>query len=177
MWNGGSGMKPEANIVITGFMGTGKSSVGQLVASQLQRPFLDTDAEIEKRVGKRIAQIFAEEGEAAFRHIERRMCRFLSAQEGLVISTGGGMLVDEGNRDVMLASGLVVCLSASPDALLQRLQADKAERPLLKGDWRALLEKRRPAYESIPCQIDTTYKSVEEVAAEIVLQWKNTQSE
>jgi shikimate kinase len=176
MWNGGSVMKPESNIVITGFMGTGKSTAGQLVAAQLNRPFLDTDAEIEKRVGKRVAQIFADDGEAAFRHIERRMCRFLAAQEGYVISTGGGMLVDEGNREVMLSSGLVVCLSATPEILLQRLQADKAERPLLRGDWRGLLEKRRPAYEAIPCQIDTTGKTAEAVATEIIALWNNSLS-
>ncbi len=83
------------------------------------------------------------------------------------------MLVDDGNRDVMLASGLVVCLTALPETILQRLTADKTERPLLKGDWRALLERRRPAYNAIPNQIDTTGRKPEEIAQEVVRLWQS----
>jgi shikimate kinase len=158
----------EHNIIITGFMGTGKSTVSHLVAEKLGRTLVDTDAEIEKRIGKSVAQIFADEGEAYFRLIERRMCRFLAAQRGYVIATGGGMLIDDGNRDVMLASGTVVCLMADAEVLAERLRADQSDRPLMKGNWRALLEQRRSAYAAIPNQIDTSQKSPEQVADEIV---------
>lgn len=160
------------NLVITGFMGTGKSTVGRLVAEKLDRPFIDTDEEIVRRVGMSIPELFQRQGEQGFRHVERRMCRFLAAQGGYVISTGGGMLVDEGNREVMLASGMVICLTASPDSIIARLSADTIERPLLKGDWRGLLEKRQPAYNAIPYQIDTTDKTPETVAEEIVELWQ-----
>lgn len=169
-------MNSDRNIVITGFMGTGKTTVGRLVAEKLSRPFIDTDEEIVRRTGRSIPDIFAHEGESNFRHIERRMTRFLAAQHSLVISTGGGMLVDESNRDVMLASGLVVCLNAAPEAILQRLKNDPIERPLLKGDWRALLEKRAEAYASIPNQVDTTGKSPDEIAGEIVALWQQNLS-
>lgn len=169
-------MNSDRNIVITGFMGTGKTIVGRLVAEKLNRPFVDTDEEIVRRTGRTIPDIFAHDGESNFRHIERRMCRFLAAQQGYVVATGGGMLVDESNRDVMLASGWVVCLNAAPEAILQRLKNDPIERPLLKGDWRALLEKRREAYASIPNQVDTTGKTPDEIAGEIVALWQQTAS-
>ena len=172
MWSGDLDTNKDSNIVVTGFMGTGKSTVGQLVAEKLGRPYLDTDEEIVRRIGMSIAEMFQHDGEERFRHIERRMCRFLAAQGGYVISTGGGMLVDESNRDVMLASGFVVCLNASPEAIAERLKADKTERPLLKGDWRALLEKRQSAYSAIPNQVDTTGKSPETIADEIIQLWQ-----
>jgi len=162
----------DRNIIITGFMGTGKSTIGKLLAEKLGRPFMDTDEEIERRVGMTIPEIFQRDGEARFRHIERRMCRFLAAQNGYVISTGGGMLVDESNRDVMLASGFVVCLNAAPEVIAERLKADKAERPLLKGDWRGLLDKRRDAYAAIPHQVDTTGKTPDAITDEIIQLWQ-----
>lgn len=166
----------DRNIVLTGFMGTGKSTVGRLLAERLERSFIDSDAEIVRQIGMTIPEIFSQHGEERFRHIERRMCRFLAAQRGLVIATGGGMLVDEGNREVMLASGLVVCLNASTEDISLRLRADKTERPLLAGDWRALLEKRRAAYDEIPNQIDTTGKTPDEVAEEVMALWQQTVS-
>lgn len=172
MWSGALDTPNDRNVVVTGFMGTGKSTIGKLLAEKLGRPFMDTDEEIERRVGMSIPEIFRRDGEARFRHIERRMCRFLAAQNGYVISTGGGMLVDESNREVMLASGFVVCLTATAEAIAERLKVDKAERPLLKGDWRALLEKRRAAYSAIPHQIDTTGKTPEAITEEIIQLWQ-----
>jgi shikimate kinase len=169
-------MSNDQNIVITGFMGTGKTTVGKLVAEKIGRPFVDTDQEIERRTGRKVEDIFKYEGEANFRHIERRMCRFLAAQQGLVIATGGGTLVDESNRDVMSASGLVVCLVATPAIIARRLGEDTTVRPLLQGDWRVLLEKRRAAYDSIPHQIDTTDKQPDTVAEEIVALWQQAVS-
>ncbi|HEX2908110.1 MAG TPA: shikimate kinase [Phototrophicaceae bacterium] len=169
-------MSSNRNIVITGFMGTGKTTVGRLVAEKLGRPFIDTDAEIVKHAGMPIPELFAQQGEANFRYIERRLCRFLAAQEGYVISTGGGMLVDGSNCAVMLASGMVVCLNATPEAVQQRLQHEAAGRPLLQGDWRGLWEQRRAAYAAIPVQIETTNKAPETIAQEIVELWQQTVS-
>lgn len=157
----------DRNIVLTGFMGTGKSAVGQIIAQRLDRPYVDTDDFIVKGAGRSIADIFAKDGEPAFRYMERRACRFFAGQRGLVISTGGGMLVDASNLAVMLASGLVVCLNASADTIRQRLVAQTG-RPLFAGDWEALLEKRRPAYAAIPHQINTDGKTPEQVAEEVI---------
>jgi shikimate kinase len=134
---------------------------------------VDTDEEIVKRIGMAIPEIFAAYGEDGFRHIEKRICRFYAAQRGYVIATGGGMLIDEGNREVMIASGFVVCLNAAPEVIRQRLMKDPAERPLLAGDWLVLLEKRRPAYAEIPHQMDTSIQTPEAIAQEIVKLWQN----
>ncbi len=162
----------DRNIVITGFMGTGKTTVGRLVADRLGRSFVDTDDEIARRAGKSIREIFEQQGESYFRHCERRLCRFLAAQRGLVIATGGGMLVDESNRRVMLASGLVVCLNASPEVIRARLEREASERPLLRGDWQALLAQRAAAYAAIPHQVDTADKTPQRVADEIIALWQ-----
>lgn len=164
-------IRSDRNIVVTGFMGTGKTTVAQRLAELLERPFVDTDAEIERRAGRSIAAIFADDGEAAFRRWEARLCRFLAGQCGLVIATGGGMLVDSGNRAVMLASGFVVCLNASVDTIRQRL-AGQTGRPLFNRDWEALLRQRQAAYAEIPHQVNTDGRSPEAVAKEILELWK-----
>jgi shikimate kinase/3-dehydroquinate synthase len=160
------------NIVLTGFMGTGKSIVGQEVARRLGWRFVDMDDVIVERAGKSIPRIFAEDGEPAFRRMESQVCADLSAQEGLVIATGGGALVDPDNRRVMMRGGTVVCLTADPDEILRRVGGDD-NRPLLNvPDPRArvaeLLAARRAAYQAIPWQIETTGLSVEEVAERVI---------
>ncbi|MBZ0288190.1 MAG: shikimate kinase [Anaerolineae bacterium] len=159
--------RDDRNIVLTGFMGTGKSAVGQIVAARLNRPFVDTDAVIVEQAGKPIAEIFAQDGEEAFRYMERRVCRFYAGQSGFVIATGGGMLVDPSNLAVMVASGLVFCLNAMPDTIRERLEGQNG-RPLFAGDWEGLLEKRRSAYAATPYQIDTDNKTAEDVAEEVI---------
>jgi shikimate kinase/3-dehydroquinate synthase len=160
------------NIVITGFMGTGKSAVGREVARRLGWQFIDMDDVIASRAGKSIPRIFAEDGEPAFRQMEADLCRELSAQDGLVIATGGGALVNADSRAVMMRGGNVVCLSAAPEEILRRV-GDDDDRPLLDvPDPRArvveLLEARRVAYQAIPWQIDTTGPSVKEVAEQVI---------
>jgi 3-dehydroquinate synthase len=160
------------NIVITGFMGTGKSAVGREVARRLGWQFVDMDDVIVLRAGKPIPRIFAEHGEAAFRAMESNVCADLSVQEGLVIATGGGALVNPDNRRVMMRGGTVICLNADPDEILRRV-GDDDNRPLLNvPDPRArvteLLATRRAAYQTIPWQIDTTGLSVEEVAEQVI---------
>jgi len=160
------------HVILTGFMATGKTAVGREVARQMGRPFVDMDAEIEARAGKPISRIFAEDGEAAFRHMEDALCEELSAQEGLVIATGGGTLVNPANRVLMMTCGTVVCLTCDVEEILKRVGTN-LDRPLLNvADPRAeierLLEMRRQAYQSIPWQVDTTSLSIEESAARVV---------
>ncbi|MBN1399855.1 MAG: 3-dehydroquinate synthase [Anaerolineae bacterium] len=162
----------ERNVVITGFMGTGKSIVARQIAEELGRPYVDMDDEIVRRAGKSIPQIFAVDGEATFRRYERMLCDELSGQQGLVIATGGGALVDDHNRESMLRSGHVICLDCEPAELLHRLRGDTG-RPMLWADdpedrLLKLLAARQEAYAQIPHHIDTTYRSAEQVVAEIV---------
>lgn len=166
----------SANIVLTGFMGTGKSSVGREVARRLGRPFVDMDAEIEAQTGQSIAAIFAQEGEPHFRNLEAELCRKLSARRGLVIATGGGALIDEENRRRLSDSGLVICLTCQVKEILRRLDASD-DRPLLAGHERKrelerLLARRRAAYEAIPHRIDTTGLMVDETADQVIALWQ-----
>src|SRR5262249_37080986 len=154
----------------TGFMGTGKTTVSKKVAECLGRPFVDTDEKLVEQAGKSIPEIFAQDGEAVFRHHERRICRFYAGQCCYIIATGGGALVDAENRRVMLASGLVICLMASKDAIRERL-AGQTGRPLFSDDWEALYDRRAEAYAAIPHQIDTTLLKPDEVVQEVIRLW------
>ncbi len=160
----------KANIVLTGFMGTGKSTVGSLVAQQLQRPFVDSDDLIVERAGKSIAQLFAEVGEDRFRSLERSVCSDLAAQNGLVIATGGGALLDADNRRVLGKSGLLICLLASPESIRTRL-AHESGRPLFNGAWESLYQQRLAIYQTISHQLTTDGKAAQEVAQEVVSLW------
>ena len=112
-------MDTQQNIVITGFMGTGKTTVGRLLAERLQRRFVDMDVLLAERFGKSIAAIFAEEGEEAFRGAEAALCQDLAAEQGLVIATGGGTLLNEASRAALGASGVLVCLTAGEGTILR----------------------------------------------------------
>lgn len=160
------------NIVITGFMGTGKSKVGQEVARRLGREFVDMDPLIEQQVGLTIPEIFAQRGEGFFRQQERQLCQELAQKRGLVIATGGGALIPGENRQALGANGLLVCLNCEVEEILRRL-AQVEDRPLLEvADRRerieSLLAERREAYNCIPHQINTTGLTVKEVAKRVV---------
>ncbi len=165
-------MEQNRNIVLTGFMGTGKSTIGRLLAERLERPFVDMDATLVAQFGKPIASVFAEEGEATFRVAEAQLCAELAAQEGLVISTGGGALVNPQNRAALAATGVLLCLTASVEEIVRRLDGLK-DRPLLNGDLdaharvRGLLHERRHAYAAIPLQVETSGRSPDEVVTAI----------
>ncbi len=161
----------KANIVLTGFMGTGKSTVGRLVARQLQRPFVDGDDLVVERAGKSIAQLFADEGEDRFRSLERSVCHDLAAQDGLVIATGGGALLDADSRSALGKSGLLICLLASPASIRARL-AHESGRPLFNGAWESLYKQRLAAYQTIPHQLTTDCKEAQQVAQEVVSLWR-----
>jgi shikimate kinase len=157
-------------------MGTGKSSVGQLVAGQLHFAFLDTDQEIEDRVGKSINEIFSQEGEAAFRDCERKIVKELASRQRTVISTGGGLPVDPANLDSLRSHALVICLWASPEKIWERVRT-QTHRPLLKdpdplSKIRDLLAKREPAYRQADILINTEMRSVREVAQQILHQFQ-----
>jgi shikimate kinase len=157
-------------LVLTGFMGTGKSTIGRRVSALTGRPFVDTDDEIVRRAGKSISAIFREEGEAAFRAHEQRICRALARVPGLVIATGGGTLVNAESRALMMQAGLVVCLEAAPEVIEARLRAN-TDRPLA-ANWRELLAARQAAYAEIPLHIDTGSREVDDIAEELIELWR-----
>jgi 3-dehydroquinate synthase len=160
------------NIILTGFMGTGKSVVGKKVAKRLSRNFLDTDAIIEQGAGKSVASIFSEDGEQCFRGYEKEVCRELSETRGFIIATGGGMLLDPENRKLLSRSGVIVRLDASIPTILHRTQRNQ-QRPLLNCEdseqrIRSLLAERSAAYASLPFHVDTTGMELEETANRIL---------
>ena len=170
------------NIILTGFMGTGKSTVGRLVATELGLTFTDMDTLIEQREGRSINRIFAESGEAYFRQLEADLCQELAGQAGLVIATGGGALVAEQNLRVLEQSGLVICLDCDPEILWQRIGLSP-DRPMLaeqdEGRFNrlaALLARRGPAYRRIERHLDVTHLSPAE-AARIISAWARQSEE
>jgi len=169
------GRRPR-NIVLVGFMGTGKTSVSRLLADRLGYRAVDTDEEIERRAGKTIAEIFAAEGEGRFRDMETQVLRDTLAVEGQVVATGGGAVLREENRRLMLAAGWVVALMADPETLAARLArpAEAGVRPLLAGDVmervRSLIEARKHAYDFAHCMIDTSRRTPEEIAG-LLMRW------
>lgn len=165
-------MRDDDNLIITGFMGTGKTSVGMELAQRLEREFVDMDALIEAREGMAISEIFAQHGEPYFRQLEASLCRELAARTELVVATGGGALIPTANREILCASGLAVCLGASPGDIVQRLDASR-DRPLLnvmdqQSRIATLLSERSAAYSQIPFRVDTTAVTVGEVADRIM---------
>jgi shikimate kinase len=123
----------QPNIILTGFMATGKTTVGKLLANRLGYDFVDTDALIEERTGQKVADIFRVQGEPAFRAMEADIARELSGKEGLVISTGGRLMLDPVNAAALSRQGRVFCLVATPEEILQRASRDQhVERPLLE---------------------------------------------
>ena len=148
------------NIIFVGFMGTGKSVVARRLAKRLGRRFIDTDSCIEHEAGMSIAQIFATEGEAAFRQREKRALTQACQEKGMVIATGGGAIVDRENAATLKASGPVICLTARPEVILQRIQGDTT-RPLFQGPnplekIQHLLADRAEAYARADITIDTS---------------------
>lgn len=157
-----------ANIVLVGFMGTGKSTVGRILAARLDLSFLDMDSVIEQRQGRQISEIFAKEGEAFFRSLERQLTIELAAQQGRVIACGGGIVLNADNIRDYSSRSLVVCLRASSQTILDRVRHE-THRPLLAvddklGRIRSILATRQPLYDAIPHIIDTDGLFAEAVA-------------
>ena len=161
------------NIVLIGFMGTGKSSVGRILARRLRREFVDLDRYLEEREKRKIREIFEKEGEPYFRAIEKEAVNVWSCKQNLVITTGGGTVIDPENRSALKENGILVTLVASPETIYQRLKNSK-KRPLLndKEDLRheigVLLEKRKPFYKKSDFYFDTDGKNASQVASLIL---------
>ena len=168
-------MRQIQNIALIGFMGTGKSSVGQLVAAHLHFTFLDTDHVIEARAGKSISEIFAQQGEQIFRELERKIVGELVTRKRTVISTGGGLPANPDNLASLKTHSLVVCLWASPEKIWERVRT-QTHRPLLNepdplAKIRSLLEEREPYYRQADVLLNTELRSLKDVALQVIHQF------
>lgn len=156
-------------IYIIGFMGAGKTTVGQALSKVLRLPVIDTDQQVEKRRGKVIRDIFAEEGEVAFREYEREVLQSLSTPN-TIVTTGGGIVENESNRQWMKDNGIIIYLYCDPSVIVERLR-DDITRPLFQREnTRAFIEKfkkREPFYEEATIKINTTNKKIEDIVREI----------
>lgn len=159
-------------VFLVGPMGAGKSTIGRLLAAELNLPFLDSDRVIEERTGADIPWIFDVEGEQGFRDREAAVLSELSLERGIVLATGGGIVLRDENRRAMKASGPVFYLTASVEQLLERTSKDK-KRPLLQVDNPEqkiveLIEQRDPLYREVAdFVIDTNRRTPKAVAQEI----------
>jgi shikimate kinase len=163
-------MPRAATVWLVGMMGAGKSAVGRRLAARLGRRFVDTDEEVERAAGRSIAELFAREGEPAFRALERAAIARVAGKEA-VVAVGGGAIAQPGAAAAMAAAGTIVWLRARPETLLGRV-GPAGERPLLAGldpaaqlaRLRALLAEREPSYAAAALAVDTDGLAPEEVA-------------
>lgn len=168
---------PERLLILTGFMGSGKSSVGKILAELVGCRFVDLDAEIVAVNECSINEIFARDGEQSFRTQETsQLKRILSNKERCVVATGGGAVISAPNREAMRSRGVIINLKVTPEQVVERLKGC-SDRPLLAGDdsgerTKALMDEREQFYADADIRIDTDGKSVEDVAAEILRRLK-----
>jgi shikimate kinase len=160
------------NIILAGFMGTGKTSVGLALAEKLGWDFADTDEIIKKRAGKTISRIFAEDGEPHFRQMESEVARELSRFRNHVIAVGGGLVMKKENRLALKEAGFLVCLTAEPVEIWNRIKDDDG-RPLLQkpdplAEIKRLLDERNEAYNDSGKRFDTSNLQIEEMVSSII---------
>ncbi len=160
------------NVILTGFMATGKTAIGKLLAERLGCKFIDTDRQIERYVKKSIPEIFAQDGEPEFRRLEKLLLHWLIHYQNAVISTGGGMIVTPENLKTLKQMGKIICLTATPDVMLDRIKSE-THRPLLHNpnpikQINKLLADRESCYSQADYIIDTSELSEEEVTERIV---------
>ena len=171
----------KSNIVLIGFMGTGKTVVGQVLATRLHRKLIEVDAIIAKMAGKPIPDIFRDNGEIYFRELEIKAIKKATAGEKRVIACGGGIVMNTINIDRLRATGIIVYLSASPKMILKRTKDDN-NRPLLDVKQpaervRELMKFRKPFYDrAADLTINTSKLSIETVADKIIDRLKNDES-
>ncbi len=162
----------QPNIILTGFMGTGKSTIGRKLAERLGRTFVDTDQLIEDEAGCTIADIFAQRGEAAFRTDEERLVKKLAQEQGLIIATGGGLVMNPDNVTMLQTSGRIFCLTATPQEIYDRTKQQPQIRPLLQQPQPLqritdLLQQRQAVYQQFS-QLDTSGKTVDDLVDELL---------
>jgi shikimate kinase len=160
------------NIILIGFMGTGKTAVGRRLSMLLNMELIDVDTEIEKSQHMTINEIFRQFGEPRFREIETKMIQELSTRKDVIISTGGGAVLRQENMDILKRQGVIICLMALPETILKRT-SHSSNRPLLKVEdplvkIKELLHFRRPFYEKADIMIDTEGKTPLQIAEEII---------
>ena len=164
----------KSNVVLIGFMGTGKTAAGSLLAEKLGRDFVELDALIEQKAGKTIPEIFAQDGEIAFRELEIEAAKDVAEKENVVIACGGGVVLNKINIDRLRKSSVLVYLTASPNVILRRTLSDGDTRPLLSVSDKAkeigeLLKFRKPFYErAADIEINTSRLSVGAVVERIM---------
>jgi len=154
------------NIFLTGFMGSGKSTVGARLAKEIGWKFIDTDKLIESAAGMTIAKLFETEGEPRFRAMEHQIVEQVATVKQVVIALGGGALLDDTSRELILSAGAVIYLQASVDTILARTKG--SDRPLLReNSVKHLLEAREPIYQQAHFHIPTDGKTHAQVVSEI----------
>jgi len=168
------------NIVLTGFMGTGKSRIGKRLAKKLKMSYLDTDELIKEREKESIPDIFEKRGEEYFRRLETKVVKEVALLDNYVISTGGGVVLREGNIRAFKKNAFIICLFASPEVILKRTEGNE-NRPLLevnnqKKRIEELIAFRKPYYEKADLKIDTSTLDSKKVVEEIAkfLERRNT---
>ena len=157
--------------MLVGFMGTGKTSIGRRLATQLRMRYVDTDDIVERDSGRCISDIFAEDGEPAFRELESEAVRKVSKLYNYVISTGGGVVLKEANMVELRRNGIVFCLTATPEEIYRRVR-HQSHRPLLQTPdpltkIKSMMEDRHPYYAKADYMVETTGRSFGEIMAYI----------
>jgi shikimate kinase len=162
----------SVNLYLVGFMGTGKSTVGRILAKQMGWQFIDSDHEIEQSQGKVVSQIFAEDGEAKFRELERAFIENGHPANGCVVSCGGGLVVQPGMLELLRARGVVICMHAPIETIIQRTM-HTTHRPLFEVENREqrirdLYVLREPIYRRTGTMVLTDRRPIREIAAHVL---------
>lgn len=172
------------NIILIGFMGTGKTTVGKIVAQKLGLDFIDTDKEIVSATGLSIVDIFQRYGEIRFRSEESAAVRRIAEMNNKVVATGGGVVLNSENIEVLRENGIIIALESSPEVILERISR-KNTRPLLQQGnpletIKKLQSEREALYKQAPNIIETSYLTLDEVVSKVielyreeVLKWKS----
>lgn len=162
---------PNVNLYIVGFMATGKSAVGRMLARKLGFLFIDSDRAIEEKVGMCINEIFEEHGEEYFRRLERDFVESGHPAQKCIVACGGGLIMQPGALDVLKTKGVIICLSASVETILKRTSGSK-KRPLLNTEdrdvqVRRLIAEREPVYRDAGIGVSTENRSIAEVCKHV----------
>ncbi len=172
----------KTNIALIGFMGTGKTAVGRVLAEKLRKNFVELDSLIEQKARKSIPDIFQQDGEIAFRELEIEVTKEVSKDKNLVIACGGGIVLNKINIDRLRENARMVYLTASPGVILKRVANEERQRPLLEVDnptltIREMLSFRKPFYErAADITINTSKLDIDSVAEQIISKLKDDES-